>query len=491
MKKEELFEALSDIDPNSVEKARAYKKKKPKIWTKVVAAAACLAVIIGVIWGVPSLRNTGLKETAENSKTNESADNTTQAIKTVLTAYPTMIGQGMSPDEFMSGADNDWWESYIDKRLASMELQGGMNEYYSKMMQQLLTGDEDNTVCSPLNTYMALAMLAEITDGNTREQILNVLNVKDIETLRKNVNTVWNANYVDIPILTSVLANSMWLKDGVNFNDDTLNTLASDYYASSFVGDPASEAMNEALRKWTDDNTGGLLKEYIGELKLNPTTVIGLMSTIYYKALWNNDFAKAATAKETFHGVNGDTVVDMMHKYEQIKYLYRTDSFASIGLSLDYSGTMYFFLPNEGVDVNSLLSNPDVFKAMGDDYDDPNFDFLKVNMSIPKFKVSAKTDLNDAIKALGITDVFDPVLADFSPLTKDSNGLFVDRTEHAAMVEIDEKGVTGAAYTAVLADGMGAEPEEIYDFVLDRPFMFVITGADGSILFAGVVRNIN
>ena len=283
----------------------------------------------------------------------------------------------------------------------------------------------------------------------------------------------------------------MWLKDGVNFNDDTLNTLASDYYASSFVGDPASEAMNEALRKWTDDNTGGLLKEYIGELKLNPTTVIGLMSTIYYKALWNNDFAKAATAKETFHGVNGDTVVDMMHKYEQIKYLYRTDSFASLGLSLDYSGTMYFFLPNEGVDVNSLLSNPDVFKAMGDDYDDPNFDFLKVNMSIPKFKVSAKTDLNDAIKALGITDVFDPVLADFSPLTKDSNGLFVDRTEHAAMVEIDEKGVTGAAYTAILADGMGAEPEKIYDFVLDRPFMFVITGADGSILFAGVVRNIN
>ena len=31
---------------------------------------------------------------------------------------------------------------------------------------------------------------------------------------------------------------------------------------------------------------------------------------------------------------------------------------------------------------------------------------------------------------------------------------------------------------------------EIIDFVLDRPFMFVITGADGSILFSGVVRNI-
>lgn len=491
MKKEELFEALSDIDPNSVEKARAYKKKKTIIWTKVVATVACLALIIGAIWGVPSLRNTGLKETADNTETNESTDNTTRAIKTVLAAYPTMIGQGMSPDEFMSGTNVDWWDSYNDKRLASMELQDKMNEYYSKMMQQLLTGDEDNTVCSPLNTYMALAMLAEITDGNTREQILNALNVKDIESLRKTVNTVWNANYLDLPVLTSVLANSLWLKDGAEFKDDTLNILANDYYASSFVGDPKSEAMNEALRKWTDDNTGGLLKEYIGELSLTPSTVIGLMSTIYYKALWNNAFIEKETEKETFHGVNGDTIVDMMHKYEHTTSLYRTDSFASVGLTLDYSGTMYFFLPNEGVDVNSLLSDEDVFKAMSDDFDDPNLSFLKVNMSIPKFKVSAETDLNDAIKALGIKDLYDPELADFSPLAKDTTGMFVSKTTHAAMVEIDEKGVTGAAYTAVLADGMGAEPEEIYEFVLDRPFMFVITGADGSILFAGVVRNIN
>ncbi len=482
MKKEELFEALSDIDPKSVEKARAYKRKKPRIWTKAVAAVACLAVIIGAIWGVPSLRNTGTKEVADYS---------VPGIRRVLAVYPTMLGQGMSPDEFMSGKNVDWWDSYNAKRLASMELSDGMNDYYSKMMQQLLMSEEDNTVCSPLNTYMALSMLAEITDGTTREQILKVLNVKDIETLRKNIATIWNANYVDIPVLTSLLANSMWLKDGVDFKDSTLETLASDYYASSFVGDPASKEMNDALRKWTDDNTGGLLKEYIGELKLNPSTVIGLMSTIYYKALWNNAFIESETKEETFHGVNGDAIVDMMHKYEYATCLYHTDRFASVGLSLDYSGTMYFFLPNEGVDVNSLLSDEDVFKAISDDFDDPNLSFLKVNMSIPKFKVSAETDLNNAIKTLGIKDVFDPELADFSPLVKDAKDMFVSKTTHAAMVEIDEKGVTGAAYTAVLADGMGAEPDEIYEFVLDRPFMFVITGADGSVLFAGVVRNIN
>lgn len=32
--------------------------------------------------------------------------------------------------------------------------------------------------------YMALAMLAELTDGNSRQQVLDLLDVPDLETLR-------------------------------------------------------------------------------------------------------------------------------------------------------------------------------------------------------------------------------------------------------------------------------------------------------------------
>ena len=57
------------------------------------------------------------------------------------------------------------------------------------------------------------------------------------------------------------------------------------------------------------------------------------------------------------------------------------------------------------------------------------------------------------------------------------------------MLEIDEQGVTGAAYTEILLAGAGAPPEEELDFVLDRPFLFLVTGRDGSILFSGIIRN--
>jgi serine protease inhibitor len=94
------------------------------------------------------------------------------------------------------------------------------------------------------------------------------------------------------------------------------------------------------------------------------------------------------------------------------------------------------------------------------------------------------------MKALGLTDALDPGTADFTPLREEGENLFISSAEHAATVEIDENGVTGAAYT-MMAYGEGALlVEEEIDFVLDRPFLFVVTGMDGSVLFSGIVRNI-
>ena len=59
------------------------------------------------------------------------------------------------------------------------------------------------------------------------------------------------------------------------------------------------------------------------------------------------------------------------------------------------------------------------------------------------------------------------------------------------MVEVDENGVTGAAYTELMMTEGAMLPDKEIDFVLDRPFMFVVTGADGAVLFSGIVRNID
>ena len=307
MKKEELFEVLGNLEPGMVEKARSDRHPRRGVWKKWTAAAACAVIIGGAVLGVATWRN-GREGSAVRYPS---------GVTTVLAAYPASVARTMDAQKFMeSDAHWDWWDSYRELTAKSAELQSGMDAYYQNLMKQMLVSEDENTVCSPINLYIAFAMLAETSDGNTRQQILDMLGAQDMDTLRENVSSLWESNYADTPALKSVLANSLWLDGEETYNDTTLQRLAEQYYASTFRGTPGSEEMNQALRTWTDDNTGGLLKEYTENMAIAPETVFELVSTIYYKAMWRENFWEVNTEKETFHGAAGDTTVDMMKKTE-------------------------------------------------------------------------------------------------------------------------------------------------------------------------------
>ena len=121
---------------------------------------------------------------------------------------------------------------------------------------------------------------------------------------------------------------------------------------------------------------------------------------------------------------------------------------------------------------------------------DPLEDYTRVALSVPKFDVTADSDVIPALKEMGVKKVFDHGGADFSPLTEDRDDIAVDKVQHSARVKIDEEGCEAAAFTAVMAEATGAFVDEPIDFTLDRPFIFVINGAGGAPLFVGVVNGI-
>ena len=483
MKNEELFELLGDADENSVRDAKQlHARNKRPAWVKWAALAACLALAAAAV----------LPHLGSGSAGPMQGLTIPSGVKWISPVYAEPVAAKMSVQEFMeSDAHWQWWQEYRQKVEASEPCQEEMGPYYAAIMEQLLPAEDENTVCSPLNLYLAFAMLAEVSDGNTRQQILDLLHAADIKTLRQRVGLLWDSNYVDTPMLKSLLANSVWLRDADLYNEETLQALADRYFASSFRGEPGSEAMDKALQAWTNAGTGGLLSDYTKDLKLSSDTVLALVSTLYYKATWIEEFYPGMTTQEIFHGTKGDVPVDMMHKTDTLG-VYRTDAFTALGLNLNDSGAMYFFLPQEGVDVNALAADPNVLETLASNRNriDEGWSFPLVHLSVPKFSVSQKTDLLDAMAELGLTDALDPQASDFSPLTEQIKDLYVSSAEHAAIVEIDENGVTGAAYTEMAISEGAAEPEDETDFILDRPFLFAITGRDGSILFAGVVRNI-
>ena len=330
-------------------------------------------------------------------------------------------------------------------------------------------------------------MLAEVTDGNTRKQILDVLNVKDMDVLNKRIKAIWDANYVDTPALKSILANSIWLRNDIGYNEDTLKRLSVEYHASSYSGEMGSESMNQKLQKWTDEHTGELLTEYTKELKLKQESVLALISTVYYKASWDKDFPKEQTNKGIFHGALGDQSVPMMHN-DIITNLYQTEHFQAVGLSLVDSGTMYFFLPKEGYKAQDIAANPEMIKICMEPVSMESNSAL-VHLTVPKFNDSAKTDLLECLKDIGITDVLSDKQADFTPLTKEIENIYLSSAEHAAMVKIDEEGVIGAAYTVLMMEAAGIIQDQV-DFIIDRPFVYAVAAPDGSILFTGVIQNI-
>ncbi len=390
-----------------------------------------------------------------------------------------------------SKAYDAWWDG-VRSRSERTGYADGMDAFLEKSAKQFLSDAKNqNRIYSPLNVYMALGMLAELTNGNSRQQILDLLGSKDLESLRGQVSDLWNANYVNDGRTTSILAASLWMDQDVNYLPSTLQTLAKNYYASSYQGKMGSGAFNKELQNWLNEQTGGLLKQQASQMELNPQTVMALATTIYFRAKWKDEFLNADTKEDVFHADTADITCEFMHRNKFAGTCYEGERFRAVSQSLEGTGDMWLILPDQGVTPDELLNDPQAVKffVSKDKYEWQDKKQVWVNLAVPKFDVSSMFELKDGLMALGVTDVFDAKASDFSPMTIDTDGLFVSRTDHAARVSVDEKGVEAAAYTVISADATGLllADDEI-DFILDRPFLFVVTGSDGLPLFTGIVN---
>ena len=110
----------------------------------------------------------------------------------------------------------------------------------------------------------------------------------------------------------------------------------------------------------------------------------------------------------------------------------------------------------------------------------------KVDVIIPKFKITSSFDLEDYLKKMGMEDAFTGA-ADFSGMTGKKD-LQIDKVVHKAFIEVNEKGTEAAASTAVTMRKSSAAMLPV--FRADHPFLyFVKDNKTGSILFMGQVMN--
>lgn len=71
-----------------------------------------------------------------------------------------------------------------------------------------------------------------------------------------------------------------------------------------------------------------------------------------------------------------------------------------------------------------------------------------VNLIMPKFKIEYKDGMIPALQALGIKEVFTDG-ANLEPMLGNGENAYVSSVDHAVNLNVDEKGVEGAAVTTV------------------------------------------
>ena len=517
MKSDKLLDAIGMIDADLVAQAdKTVEKGKIRYLKWLAPVAAAILIVVAIIpflkQDKPYIDNPIIEQTTgddnfSGGQTQPNEDEPSTEIPDLPIIIPSLDDNPLKPMVYsikraeypeMVQYPSDWinsdwtsmeaWYNSKKERKAYYGAGKNLDMFLKKTYKEFLSdSNNENRLYSPLNVYMALAMTAEITDGESRQQILDLLGADSIGDLRKQANSIWNANYSDDGAVTSILASSIWLNKSIKFNEKTLNFLTTNYYASSFQGQMGSDEMNKAFRSWLNEQTGGMLSNQIDNMELDAETVMALATTIFYQARWDAEFQEKYTEKSIFHSPTGDITCDFMNHKEYNSSYFWGNNFSAVGRSLANSGRMLFILPDENVSVNDLLSDNETLSFMASNGKWSNNKKIRINLSVPKFDVSSNMDLKEGLINLGITNCFDSRKSDFSSLCE-NDGLSISKVEHGVRVSIDEEGVVASAFTVEPLAGSAPPSEEIIDFILDRPFIFVITSEDGLPLFTGVVN---
>jgi serpin B len=342
----------------------------------------------------------------------------------------------------------------------------------------------DNIFISPLSIAMALQMTYNGAAGKTADAMARTLKLTGTALPQANqaASELLQKLRSSDPKVEFLIANSLWARSGVRFNEDFLASNRKYFGAEIASLDFGSPQALSRINGWVDANTKGKIPRIIE--RIDAQTVMFLINAVYFKGRWQTEFDRRLTANTPFHiAASRQKQVAMMARSGSFQYL-RGERFQAIGLPYgNGSVSLYVFLPDAGLSINDFLSrvNDQTWNQWMSAFRRAHGD-----VKIPRFKMEYGRDLKDSLKALGMGIAFDNGKADFSGMRRERD-LFIQQVTHKSLVEVNEEGTTAAAATSI-AIGVTSVMVPSFTFVADRPFLMAIRDqTTGVILFLGAV----
>jgi serpin B len=371
-----------------------------------------------------------------------------------------------------------------DAEIAS--LVQGNNEFAAHLYGRLAGKENGNLFLSPYSISNALAMTYAGARGDTAAQMRTTLRFPfEADRLHPAFGRLIgqiDGGGPDRKFQLSI-ANRLWGQKGYGFLPDFTRIGQTHYRAGLEEVDfiTAAEAARQRINGWVENETKNKIKDLIPPGAVNDLTRLVLTNAIYFKGNWVSPFPAKNTGPGDFHLASGKTVkVPMMRQGERTGFADLGD-FSMVQLSYEgHQQSMLVLLPkkNDGLAALEKQLSAENLKKWSARLS-PHI----VDLTLPKFKVTAQFKLNDYLKEMGMTDAFNIHKADFGGMATREK-LFISAVLHKAYVDVNEVGTEAAAATAVVIGTTSAPPPAA--FRADHPFLFLIRDdRTGSILFLG------
>ena len=364
-----------------------------------------------------------------------------------------------------------------------------------KLLNELRQTDQNkNTLLSPYSLSVALAMARNGAGGATEQAIIDALQLQALDPESINANYVYLQRALQAPDskVTLEIANALWAAEGIELDPDFLDRnnqfLDTDIATLDFTEPANVSTINDSINA----NTNGAIPSVVEAI--DPQTIACLISGIYFKGSWQEEFDTSQTLDEPFYLANGDKKqIQMMRRTDWYPY-YASDQFQAVRLPYekDQMG-MYIFLPNPDTDLTTFLDRLNV-----EDWEEWMSRFFErdVSLVMPKFKLQYSAELKKPLEQLAMGIAFDEDRADFSRMTTSSVPMFISYLTHTAVVEVNEEGTEASTGSFVyFEDGLAIpQAEELppppIPFIVNRPFFLAIRdNQTGTVLFMGVVMD--
>jgi serpin B len=371
------------------------------------------------------------------------------------------------------------------------------NSFGLRVFDELTTGDA-NVVFSPVSVAVALGMtyagarhdtatqMAAAMQNDLSDEAFHAANNRlALELASRNIAP--HETDGGEKSLRLRLVNASWAQSGYPIEQPFLDILSTNYDAGmkllDFIGN--TEGSRQIINEWVADQTEDKIEDLIGPGALSPDTKLVLTNALYFYGSWQAVFDENATSDGTYYTLfAAEVTAEMMHQSSGFPYA-EGDGYQM--LDLPYDGNelaMTIVLPEAGrfSEIRDALSSDWLQQARA------SISNTQVAVTMPKFSFTWGTEsLKEPLIALGMTDAFQPDVADLTGISTASQ-LFIFDVLHQAFIAVDESGTEAAAATAVIIADTSLPPTPV-PFTVDRPFLFFIRDSSGLLLFVGQVTD--